>query len=71
MVSCHFLNSIASPTTDGLDTNAMFLDTFYALKLLYIPSMTTDLHTKLVLHDTPDVSEATLIPWCDFGLISG
>ena len=59
------------PNTDGLDTNAMFLDTFYALKSLYIPPMTTDLHTKLVLNDTPDLSEATLILWCNFGLISG
>ena len=33
--------------------------------------MITDLHTKFVLNDTPDLSEATLIPWCYFGLISG
>ena len=75
MVCCRFLNleslSLLPPTTDGLDTNAMFLDIFYTLESLYIPAMTTDLHTKLVLNDTPDLSEATLIPWCNFGLISG
>ena len=75
MVTCCFLNSeslsLLPPTTDELDTNAMFLDTFYALKSLYTPPMTTDLHTKLVLNDTLDLSEVTLIPWCNFGLISG